>query len=168
MQATAFQPPVRLNHNVQHLRDMRVLEVLRLQGNRITALASLDSPVDLPRLRSLWLRETDGGANPLCERTSGDYRTSVCSKFPRLRCVDGHYFTDEGANPRRISDNGDEELVLPKSVPWATESYFVSSLFDTNKVGYARSEANLQSVMYESSALVSSARDRLLDTREPT
>ena len=91
----------------------------------------------------------------------------MCSKFPRLRCVDGHYFTDEGANPRRISDNGDEELVLPKSVPWVTESYFVSSLFDTSKVGYA-SEANLQSVLYESSALVSSARDRLLDTREPT
>lgn len=75
---------------VEDISSFQSLEHLLLQGNRIEHVDDLNLHAlsQLPKLRSLYLRNFDGSeANPVCH-CSG-YRASVVQALPELRNLDG-------------------------------------------------------------------------------
>lgn len=121
---------------IAELQAMMQLEVLHLEGNMIATLADLDPIASVPSLRSLHLREKNGASsNPVCATEC--YAKRIVGKFSRARCIDGHYFLKEEANPMRLDAGGDDEIVLPESKPWVNETFFERVLWDGDKAGAA-------------------------------
>eukprot|EP01028_Stygiella_incarcerata_P002995 TRINITY_DN15673_c0_g1_i3.p1 TRINITY_DN15673_c0_g1~~TRINITY_DN15673_c0_g1_i3.p1 ORF type:complete len:183 (+),score=49.78 TRINITY_DN15673_c0_g1_i3:54-602(+) len=118
---------------VAHLRGCRQLEQLCIQGNRISSFEDILPLKDLPKLRSLTLRDADGDrTNPLCERVP-QYARRVARllRVPTsLRLLDGDAVVamdDVDMDPEDTEEVGGSERVdvdvssrLPKD-PWVVE-----------------------------------------------
>lgn len=133
-----------VSHNqlskLTELATFTKLTTLYAQENKVADISSL---ADIPNttLQILYLQNRDlnsNCSNTVCSCDRNKYLAAIVSRFSKtLRCLDGHYFNYEEANPKFILAEHEKMSVidLPKSMGWVTDAYFRSVLFDADKVG---------------------------------
>ena len=141
---------------IDHVGRVGALEVLKLQGNLIADVDVLSALAPLTLLRALYLQDRDGGAaNPVCT-AQPHYGEVVLARLPRLRGLDGHYFFKEELNPKKIDGGDDEEITLPKSVPWLAPGAYPPPNPNAPKPGNA-TEKQFRAVLAECKDAVAKA-----------
>eukprot|EP01062_Namystynia_karyoxenos_P083716 TRINITY_DN9686_c0_g1_i1.p1 TRINITY_DN9686_c0_g1~~TRINITY_DN9686_c0_g1_i1.p1 ORF type:complete len:270 (+),score=98.71 TRINITY_DN9686_c0_g1_i1:85-810(+) len=153
---------------LEGLQPLQQLEVLRLQGNRVSDLDSVLSLAGLPRLRALHLQDLGGrNANPVCRLPR--YGDSVTRRLKSLSCLDGEYFLNEDLVPRRVGDGEGEDLVIPDPEPWVPKGFF-DGVLSSQRPGpanpFAAQEKSLLALLAECRGAVQRADAALAQQRE--
>lgn len=161
-----------LSHNklesIASLAYFKKLEQLRLQGNMLESLELdvLQPLQQLPNLKTLMLQQMseDGqtivATNPVCTKTPRkEYVKVLSTSFPKLRCLDGHYFNKELEDPfirENAVDDAFANYQLPPSRPWLSEAQVKVSEFDPTTAGKA-GEKMLQAALLEAKKVLANA-----------
>ena len=126
------------------LVQFKKLEVLKAQPNNVESLDALGSMSSstMPALRAIYFQSKDRQqTNPLCQCNMDDYVKAVNERFPKIRCLDGHYFLKDQANPMFVDAGDDREIKLPASVPWVSEESLKCLVTDPSKAGLITEKA---------------------------
>ncbi|KAJ9448683.1 Dynein light chain 1 [Diplonema papillatum] len=134
---------------LEALHCLQVLEVVKLQGNKVSEIDTVVSLSGLPRLRGIHLQDSDGShANPVCALSK--YRETVTRRIPSLGCLDGEFFLAEDCRPGVIGDGESEDIVIPEPLRWLPNNFFNENLLLNSNTFLAPTAKLLEDLIDES------------------